>query len=70
MLWYMLQKLSMDKGIIANLNGIKREFALAACGGVLLMLGGGTLFTLPDLLARSRAYLAAFRQPAAIDSTA
>lgn len=70
MLWYMFQKLSMDKGIIANLNGIKREFALAAGGGVLLMLGGGKLFTLPDLIARSKAYLAAFRKPAAMASGA
>ena len=61
MLWYMVQKLNMDKSIIANLNGIKREFALAACGGVLLMLGGGSLFTLQDLISRSQQYFAEFR---------
>jgi len=61
MLWYMFQKLNLDKGIIANLNGIKREFALAACGGALLMLGGGTLFTLPDLINRSKRYIAEFK---------
>jgi len=58
MLWYMAQKLNMDKGIIPNLNGIKREFALGACGGVLLLLGGGNLFTLPDLIERSKRYIA------------
>lgn len=57
MLWFVAQKLSVDKSIIANLNGIKREFALAACGGVLLMLSGGTLFTLADLVSRSQRYI-------------
>ena len=61
MLWYMAQKLNMDKSIIGNLNGIKREFALGACAGVLLMLGGGTLFTLPDLIARTQRYIGEFR---------
>jgi len=61
MLWYMVQKLNMDKSIIGNLNGIKREFALGACGGVLLMLGGGTLFTLPDLIERTKGYIAGFK---------
>lgn len=60
MLWYMVQKLNMDKSIIGNLNGIKREFALAACGGVLVMFGGGNLFTLPDLISRSKQYIAMF----------
>lgn len=63
MLWYMAQKLNLDKGVIANLNGVKREFALMACGGVLLMLGGGVLFTLMDLVSRSKLYLAEFRKP-------
>ena len=61
MLWYMAQKLNMDKSIISNLNGIKREFALGACGGALLLLGGGTLFTLPDLISRSQRYIAELR---------
>ena len=60
MLWYMFQKLNMDKSLIKNLNGIKREFALAACGGVLIMLGGGRLFTLPDLITRSKNYISMF----------
>jgi len=61
MLWYMAQKLNMDKSIIANLNGIKREFALAGCGAALLMLGGGSLFTMQDLISRSQRYIAEFR---------
>ncbi|MEH6454962.1 MAG: DoxX family membrane protein [Cocleimonas sp.] len=61
MIWYMTQKLNMDKDIIGNLNGIKREFALGACGGALLMLGGGLWFTLPDLIERTKCYIAQFR---------
>ena len=61
MLWYMAQKISLDKSVIANVNGIKREFALAACGGTLLMLGGGALFTLPNLVSRTQNYWAEFR---------
>ena len=60
MLWYMLQKLNLDKGIIPNLNGIKREFALGAAGAVIFMLGGGRLFTLPDLVSRMKHYILAF----------
>jgi hypothetical protein len=61
MLWYMTIKLNVDKSVIANLNGIKREFALAACGGTLLMLGGGTLFTLMDLVTRTQNYWSELR---------
>lgn len=35
-LWYMANKLNMDKGVIGNLNGFKREFAILA-GGIALM---------------------------------
>lgn len=63
MLWYMAQKLNIDKGIIGNLNSIKREFALAACGAVLFMLGGGSLFTLPDLVSRCKQYISMFTTP-------
>ena len=56
----MFQKLNMDKSIIKNLNSIKREFALAACGGVLYALGGGKLFTLTDLLKRSKNYISMY----------
>lgn len=61
MLWYMLQKLNMDKGIIGNLNGIKREFALGACGGALFLMGGGKLFNLPDLINRTKNYVKSFK---------
>ena len=56
MLWFILQKISVDKTVIANLNGFKREFALAAAGGVLAMFGGGSRFTLLDLIKRSKLY--------------
>ena len=48
-LFYMISKLSVDKSVIANLNSVKREFALVAGGGALMMIGGGTWFTLKDL---------------------
>jgi len=57
MVWYIFHKLSADKGVIANLNSFKREFALGAAGGVLLLLGGGALFTARDLLTRGQSYL-------------
>ena len=44
MLWYALTKLSLDKSLIGNLNGIKREFALAAVALVLFRFGGGERF--------------------------
>lgn len=52
MLWYFVHKWSLDKGLIANLNGIKREFALMAAGEVLFLYGGGSRYSLPDLVAR------------------
>ncbi|WP_205743728.1 hypothetical protein [Grimontia sedimenti] len=54
MIWFMFTKLNVDKGVIANLNGVKREFALAAAGLVLMKLGGGERFTLIDLINRSK----------------
>ena len=45
MIWYMLQKLNMDKSLIANLNGFKREFAFLAGGLVLAIFSGGRLYT-------------------------
>ncbi len=45
MLWYMGYKLDVDKSLIANLNGFKREFAFFAGGLVLAHAGGGKLFT-------------------------
>ena len=56
MFWFILQKISMDKSLIANLNGFKREFALAAAGVVIAIFGGGKRFTLVDLMTRSKGY--------------
>lgn len=44
MLWYMMTKLSIDKSLIANLNGFKREFALAAGYGLLAWYGAGNRY--------------------------
>lgn len=44
--WYMFDTLSLDKSFIANMNSIKREFALLASGLVLGGLGGGQAYTL------------------------
>jgi len=54
MLWFMLTKLSLDKSLIANLNGFKREFALLAASIVIVLRGSGTLYTPTDLLRRVR----------------
>ena len=56
MLWYMVSKLNLDKSIIANLNGFKREFAFVAAGIVLIKLGGGALFTYQDFYTRISRY--------------
>lgn len=55
--WFMIQKLNVDKSMIANLNGFKREFALFFAALVLGWLGGGERFTLYDLLARTKRYI-------------
>ena len=54
MLWYMWTKLNIDKSLIANLNSIKREFALIAAGAVAVSLGGGTYFTLLEEAKKAR----------------
>ncbi|MDO6765588.1 DoxX family protein [Agarivorans sp. 1_MG-2023] len=56
MLWFMLQKFSIDKSFIKNLNGFKREFALLAAGAVIALLGGGERFSLADLAQRAKSY--------------
>lgn len=61
-LWFMLHKLNLDKSVLANLNGFKREFALFGAAAGLLMLGGGTAFTGADLARRSAAYFSSGRQ--------
>ena len=44
MLWFIAGKISLDKSLIANLNGFKREFALLAAAAVLARFGGGVRF--------------------------
>ena len=44
MFYFILQKLSIDKSLIANLNGFKREFAFIAAGLVLYHAGGGKYY--------------------------
>jgi uncharacterized membrane protein YphA (DoxX/SURF4 family) len=48
--WYMITHLSLDKSLIANLNGIKREIGLLAAAVVLSLLGGGNCFTVSGKL--------------------
>ncbi|MFQ5534439.1 MAG: DoxX family protein [Sphingomonadales bacterium] len=50
MLWYMAAKLDLDKSLIGNLNGIKREFAIMAAAGLLVWRGGGGRFTFVGLI--------------------
>ncbi|MEM7531876.1 MAG: DoxX family protein [Chloroflexota bacterium] len=49
LLWYMVGTMGLDKGIIGNLNSVKREFALLASTIVLAVLGGGNSHTLLSL---------------------
>jgi uncharacterized membrane protein YphA (DoxX/SURF4 family) len=44
MLYFILQKLNVDKSLIANLNGFKREFAFLAASIVLFHAGGGQYY--------------------------
>ncbi len=60
MVWYIVQKLNLDKSVIANLNGVKREFALLAMAWVLVRLGGGSHYTWQDMVSRSRDYLGGY----------
>lgn len=50
MVWFMIHKLNLDKSLIANLNGFKREFAFVAGGLVLGLCGGGSLYTVQGAL--------------------
>ena len=49
----MVQKTGFDKSLIANLNGIKREFAFLAAAIGYGLLGGGSVYTLRDSLRRT-----------------
>jgi uncharacterized membrane protein YphA (DoxX/SURF4 family) len=44
MIYYIFQKLNIDKSFIANLNGFKRELGFLAAGVVLLHAGGGSYY--------------------------
>ena len=50
MLWFIASKISLDKSLIANLNGFKREFAMLGVSIVLLARGGGTAYTPGELI--------------------
>lgn len=50
MIWVMIHKFSMDKNLIANLNGFKREFAFASAGLVLALYGGGMRYTVVTII--------------------
>ncbi len=64
MSWFMVYMLNIDKSVIANLNGIKREFALTAAGCAMILLSGGTAFTLKDMMIRCQGYF--HREPTEI----
>lgn len=56
MFWYMAQKLSLDKSLIANLNGFKREIGLCAGAIALAIVGGGNYFTLGSILKKAAGF--------------
>jgi uncharacterized membrane protein YphA (DoxX/SURF4 family) len=61
MLWYIWTKISLDKSLIANLNGFKRELAFLAAGGVLAYAGGGPKFTFARAVEWVRGFAATSR---------
>ena len=61
MLWFMVNKLSVDKTIIGNLNGFKREFATLTAGLIVVMYGAGVRYTLTDMVEKSRNYLLRYK---------
>ncbi len=62
MLWYIWTKISLDKSLIANLNGFKRELAFLSASGVLAYAGGGPKYTLLAAVEWTRAFLATRRE--------
>lgn len=56
LLWFMLGKITMEKSLLANLNGFKREIGLLAAALVMAYLGGGERFTIADMWRRSSLY--------------
>jgi uncharacterized membrane protein YphA (DoxX/SURF4 family) len=53
MIYYIFQKLNIDKSFIANLNGFKRELGFLSAGIVLLHAGGGSYYTPKALTAKT-----------------
>ncbi len=51
---YILGKIGFENSLIANLNAVKREFALVAGGLVLAIRGGGELYTVHSFMDRAR----------------
>ena len=56
--WYMLTTFSLDKGLVGNMNSVKREFALLASAIVLAIQGGGNSHTLFGMLEDVRTFFA------------
>ena len=54
MLWFMASKFSVDKSLIANLNGFKREFAFFAASVVIVLRGSGSSYTPQNIAQRVR----------------
>lgn len=64
MLWFIANKLSFDKSLIANLNGFKREFATLSVCIVLAAKGAGSAYTPADVARRIK--YAFGREPQAV----
>lgn len=54
MLWFIATKVNLDKTLIANLNGFKREFAMLAVSAILAARGAGNAYTPTDVINRVR----------------
>ena len=63
MVWFMANKLNVDKSLIANLNGFKREFAFIAAAAVIALRGGGSAYTPSDIAQRVRYSLGLNKMP-------
>ncbi|MEO1265990.1 MAG: DoxX family protein, partial [Pseudomonadota bacterium] len=70
--WYCATKLGFDKGLVANLNAIKREIAFLAAFAVLALRDSGAMWTARDVASRLSEGLTALRgsQTAATRSVA
>jgi len=70
MVWFMMTKLTLDKSIIANLNGFKREFGFLSAAIIVVAFGTGTSYTPADLWRRAVGSLKGMpeREPLRTDS--